>query len=84
MASPVEQFQVKPIFPVVPEGEHLPFYAFTNSSLAMVAAVVVATVLFWLATRKRAMVPGRWQSVGELTLELFTLSTSSDWLKGGG
>lgn len=69
MASPVAQFQVKPIFPVVPEGESLPFYAFTNSSVAMVAAVVVAAVFFWLATRKRAMVPGRWQSVGELTFE---------------
>lgn len=69
MASPVEQFQVTPIFPAVPEGESLPFYVFTNSALAMVVAVAVATLVFWLATRKRAMVPGRWQSVGELMFE---------------
>lgn len=69
MASPVEQFTVKPIFPVVPDGEPLPFYAVTNSALAMVAAVVLSAVFFWYATRKRAMVPGRWQSVGEMLFE---------------
>ena len=51
MASPVEQFAVKPIIPVAHEGGALPFYTFTNSSAAMVAAVLVATVFFWLATR---------------------------------
>jgi len=69
VASPVEQFTVKPIFPVVPDGEPLPFYAVTNSALAMVAAVVLSAVFFWYATRKRAMVPGRWQSVGEMLFE---------------
>lgn len=70
MASPVEQFAVKPIFPVVPvEGAELPFYAFTNSALAMAAALGLATLFFWVATRKRAMVPGRWQSVGEMVFE---------------
>lgn len=69
MASPVEQFQVKPIFPAVPEGESLPFYVFTNSSLMMVLAVVLATLLFWMATRSRSMVPGRMQSIGELLFE---------------
>lgn len=69
MASPVEQFEVAPIFPTVPEGEALPFYAVTNSTLAMIAAVVLSTLFFWYATRKRAMVPGRWQSVGEMTFE---------------
>lgn len=69
MASPVEQFAVKPIIPVAHEGGALPFYAFTNSSAAMVAAVLVATVFFWLATRKRAVVPGRWQAVGEVLFD---------------
>lgn len=69
MASPVEQFKVKPLIPLETHGDALPFYSFTNSSMAMVAAVLVATAFFWVATRKRAMVPGRWQSAGELLFE---------------
>lgn len=69
MASPVEQFTVKPIIPVATEGGSLPFYAFTNSAAAMVAAVFVAAVFFWLATRRPALVPGRWQGLGEVAFE---------------
>lgn len=69
MASPVEQFQIKSLFSAVSEGEHLPFYTFTNSSLAMFAAVGLSAAFFYVATRKRAMVPGRWQSVGEMVFE---------------
>lgn len=69
MASPVEQFKVTPIFPTVAPEAEIPFYAVTNSTLAMVAAVVLSTVFFWYTTRKRAMVPGRWQSVGEMVFE---------------
>lgn len=69
MASPVQQFEVAPLFTVASEGDVLPFYAFTNSAIAMLAAVVLSTAFFWYATRKRAMVPGRWQSVGEVLFE---------------
>jgi len=73
VASPVEQFQVKPLFEAAPQaGEALPFYAFTNSALAMVAAVVISTAFFWAATRKRAMVPSRWQSLGEMSYEFIS------------
>ncbi|MFA7431829.1 MAG: F0F1 ATP synthase subunit A [Rhodospirillaceae bacterium] len=69
MASPVEQFNVTPIFPTVAPGAEIPFYAVTNSTVMMFAAVALSAVFFWYTTRKRAMVPGRWQSVGELTFE---------------
>lgn len=69
MASPVEQFQIKSLLGTVSEGDPLPFYAFTNSSLAMFAAVALSAAFFFVATRKRAMVPGRWQSVGEMVFE---------------
>lgn len=69
MASPVEQFQIRPLFPTVAPGEVVPFYAFTNSALWMVVAVVLATLFFWGATRKLALVPGRWQGVGEVVFE---------------
>jgi F-type H+-transporting ATPase subunit a len=57
MASPIEQFQIKPILPAI---------GFTNSSLFMVgaAAVIVGGIL--LATRRKAVVPGRAQSVAEI------------------
>jgi len=69
VASPVEQFNVTPIFPTVAPGAEIPFYAVTNSTVMMFAAVALSAVFFWYTTRKRAMVPGRWQSVGELTFE---------------
>lgn len=73
MASPVEQFQVKPLFEAAPHaGEALPFYAFTNSALFMFVAVIVSTAFFWVATRKRAMVPSRWQSLGEMSYEFIS------------
>ena len=54
MASPIEQFQIKPIIPIL---------NFTNSSLFMVGttALIVGGLLY--ATRRKAVVPGRAQSV---------------------
>ncbi|MBZ6075981.1 F0F1 ATP synthase subunit A [Microvirga puerhi] len=68
MASPIEQFQIKPIIPVI---------NFTNSSLFMVGAVAVIVGGLMLATRKRAIVPGRAQSVAE-TLHDFVAGTLRD------
>ena len=68
MASPIEQFQIKPIIPVI---------NFTNSSAFMIgaAAVIVGGLLY--ATRKRAVVPGRAQSVAEV-LHDFVANTLVD------
>ncbi|MBF9231821.1 F0F1 ATP synthase subunit A [Microvirga alba] len=68
MASPIEQFQIKPIIPVI---------NFTNSSLFMVGAVAVIVGGLLLATRKRAVVPGRAQSVAEI-LHDFVAGTLRD------
>ena len=69
MASPVEQFSIKSLIPSAVGEEALPFYAFTNSSAAMVTAVVVSALFFWMATRHISLVPGRWQCVGEVVFE---------------
>jgi len=70
VSNPIEQFAVVPLFsPPVAAGSKLPFWTFTNSSMAMVATVVLITAFFWLATRKRSAVPGRWQSAGEILYE---------------
>lgn len=66
MASPVEQFEIKPLVPIHVGGVDL---SFTNSALMMVIAIVVATVFFWLATARRTVVPGRLQSVAEMLYE---------------
>ncbi len=66
----MEQFAVEPLFaPPAHAGAKLPFYTFTNSSAAMVATVALITAFFWMATRQRSVVPGRWQAAGEILYE---------------
>ncbi len=66
MHSPMEQFEIKRLL-------HLNFggfdASFTNSSLWMVITVVLATGVFVMGMRQRALVPGRLQSVAELGYE---------------
>lgn len=62
MASPMEQFVVKPIIPIEIGGVDV---SFTNSSLFMVLAVVVSTCLLGLCLRKRSIVPNVPQSLVE-------------------
>lgn len=70
MASPVEQFAITPIFSApAAAGSKLPFWTFTNSSMAMVVTVALIAVFFWVATRQRGLVPGRWQSAGEILFD---------------
>lgn len=64
MASPLEQFTIKPIAPIEIGGVDL---MFTNSSLMMVLAVVLSAGLLLLAGRKAALVPGRLQSFAEVS-----------------
>jgi F-type H+-transporting ATPase subunit a len=66
MASPVEQFKIEPWVPIKVGGMDV---SFTNSSFAMVIAVLFASAILVLSVRRRALVPGRWQSVAELLYE---------------
>lgn len=65
--NPLEQFIVKPLVRM-PEAYGIDT-SITNSALFMLLAVVVTTVLFLLAMRKRATVPGRAQSMAEITYQ---------------
>ncbi|MGE0338604.1 MAG: F0F1 ATP synthase subunit A [Xanthobacteraceae bacterium] len=67
MADPIAQFQIKKIVTLGHIGGHE--IAITNSSLFMMAAVAIITGLAYLATTKRSVVPGRVQSLVELTYE---------------
>ncbi|MGO4572392.1 F0F1 ATP synthase subunit A [Microvirga sp. 2TAF3] len=67
MASPMEQFVITPIIPLGRVGNVE--LAVTNSALFMVGAVVFIVGGLLLATRKRAIVPSRAQSIAEVLHE---------------
>ncbi len=62
--SPLAQFEIKTLVPVDLGSIDA---SFTNSSAFMVLAVVLATVFLVGGMRKGDMVPGRWQSMAELS-----------------
>ncbi len=59
---PMDQFIVKPLFGDGP----IAWYTPTNVTLWMALAVLTIIALMVLSTRKRAIVPGRGQSIAEL------------------
>ena len=67
MASPLQQFEIKTLTPLFKIGGVE--IGITNSALAMFAAVGVASLFLVLGMRKSALVPGRWQSMVELSYE---------------
>ena len=66
MASPVEQFEIKPIVKLDLFGLDA---SFTNSALFMVIGVALICGFLLLATAGRSLVPGRMQSLAELSYE---------------
>lgn len=69
MAGPLAQFEVKPLIdtPLNIAGHEI---YFTNSSLFMVLAVLTSVLFIRLGMGKRTLVPGRFQSVVEMTHDL--------------
>ena len=66
MADPLHQFEIKKILDFQLFGWDLPF---TNSSLSMMIAVVVALGLFMIGARQRQVIPGRLQAMAESLYE---------------
>src|SRR6201990_2618302 len=66
-ADPIHQFQINKLFTIGTFGGHE--IAFTNSSLFMVIAVGIIGALLLGTTASRAIVPGRLQSVAEISYE---------------
>ncbi len=64
--NPLEQFEIRPLIPLHIGKVDI---SFTNSSLFMVIAVFLATALIVLGTRRPQLVPGRLQSMAELSYE---------------
>jgi F-type H+-transporting ATPase subunit a len=63
---PLEQFKVEPLIPIHIGGLDV---SYTNSALFMTIAVLLITALLVLGTKRGALVPGRWQSVAEMSYE---------------
>jgi F-type H+-transporting ATPase subunit a len=64
--SPLEQFEIHTIAEFRLGGLDL---SFTNASLMMVIAVLLVSTLMVFGTRRGALVPGRLQSISELSYE---------------
>lgn len=64
--SPLQQFEIKTLIPLQAGGVDI---SFTNSSAFMVLALLLITVFLVFGMRRRALVPGRWQSMAEMSYE---------------
>src|SRR6266700_3077662 len=64
--NPLEQFEIERLIPIQIGGIDL---SFTNSAMLMVVAAALVTALLILGTRNAALVPGRWQSLAEMSYE---------------
>jgi len=64
--SPLHQFEIQTLLPLSVGGTDI---SFTNSAAFMLLALVLSTLFLVLGMRKRALVPGRWQSMAEMSYE---------------
>lgn len=80
--NPMEQFAVRPIFPLAIGGYDV---SFTNQSLWMCIVVSAITLFMIVATSRRSLVPGRMQSMAEISYEfvanMIGTSAGEDGLK---
>jgi len=81
MADPIHQFQIVNLFPITQIGGH--DIAFTNSAAFMVLAAGGIAAFTLATTARRALVPGRLQSVTELSYEFVADMVSSTAGKEG-
>jgi F-type H+-transporting ATPase subunit a len=73
--DPIHQFQIKSLFPIAHIGGTE--IAFTNSALFMLIALALISFLMLGATRPRALVPGRLQTLAELSYEFVASNVRS-------
>ncbi len=64
--GPLAQFEIKTLIPLKLGETDV---SFTNSSLFMALAIGFAILFLVLGMRKRDLVPGRWQSMAEISYE---------------
>ena len=75
MEDPIHQFEIVNYFPLGSiAGRDI---AFTNSALYMMLSVAAIAVTFIGATIRPALVPGRWQSIAEISYEFVANTINS-------
>lgn len=72
--NPLQQFEISPVFPFEVLGVDL---SFTNASAFMLVAIATITSFMVMGMRRAALVPGRFQSMVELSYE-FVAGTVRD------
>ena len=78
--KPLEQFKIEPLVPLHVGGIDA---SYTNSALVMTIAVALAASLMILGARKAALVPGRWQSIAEMSYEFIADMVETNAGHGG-
>jgi F-type H+-transporting ATPase subunit a len=73
--DPIHQFNIEPLFTIGHIGNQT--IAFTNSSFYMFLAVAVISVLMIGGVARRQLVPGRFQSMAEITYEFVATTIRS-------
>jgi len=73
--DPIHQFEIKNLFPIIRVGGIE--IAFTNSALFMLIGLLLILLLMLGATSSRALVPGRLQSVAEMSYEFVATTLQS-------
>jgi F-type H+-transporting ATPase subunit a len=73
--DPIHQFQIKTLFPIAHIGGTE--IGFTNSAAFMLLALALITYLMLGATRSRALVPGRLQTLAEMSYEFIVSNLRS-------
>jgi F-type H+-transporting ATPase subunit a len=81
MADPIHQFEIRNLVPLGSIGGHE--IAFTNSALFMAITVVGIAALLVGGSSARALVPGRMQSIAELSYEFVANTIQSTAGKEG-
>lgn len=66
MSNPIEQFNIKNIWPIEIKGYDI---SFTNSSLCMVLTALTVIIIFSLCLRKRTLIPNKVQCIPESAYE---------------
>jgi len=66
LANPLHQFEITTVAPIEIGGVNA---SLTNSGVFMILTVIAVSVFLVFGMRRRAIVPGRWQSLAELSYE---------------
>ncbi|MFL2661848.1 MAG: F0F1 ATP synthase subunit A [Alphaproteobacteria bacterium] len=69
MASPLAQFEIKNIVPLTVFDQDI---SFTNSSLAMLATVILITVFMYFGLRNLSLIPSKMQALVETSYEFIS------------